>query len=495
MRVRAAAATGVALAVAVLTAPAATAITGGEESPNAYPFTGSLQRPESPRPDGHVCGVTLISPEWVVTAAHCARTDDQATTGHPVDWRVRLGSVDPASGGELIDVDEFIAHPSGQQGNDIALLRLRTPAKGAPIPIAARTPPAGTPTRIMGWGVTCDENAPECFPAHLREADTEVQPADACERSGIGADEICVGARDGSTAATNMDSGGPALVEDGDGWALAGAVHGSNGKGQPVVYTDVAAMRSWIESMTADRNPTLEGAAVVGDCSASIVRTGATRPQDPALVLTNGHCTSGARPAPGDVVVERPEEQMVGVLGTDGPVTTAKTTDLVYATMTGTDVALYRLDKTYAQLADEGVKVFELSARAPRQADAIDVVSGGLQDTWSCAVAGIVPELREEGYSQRQAIRYTEDCLPDAGGSGSPLLDPATGAVVGIHNSSNTSGEVCTADNPCEVDEEGVVTVHPQRRYAQQTAAIPACLTPGSGIDLSRPDCALPGAA
>ncbi|MPZ29343.1 MAG: hypothetical protein GEV12_23885 [Micromonosporaceae bacterium] len=73
--------------------------------------------------------------------------------------------------------------------------------------------------------------------------------------------------------------------------------------------------------------------------------------------------------------------------------TTANTTTLVYATMTGTDIALYQLDKTYRQLTADGVKIFELAGTAPREADAIDLVSGELRRAWSCAVGGLVPEL------------------------------------------------------------------------------------------------------
>lgn len=491
-RLPAAVAAAAALVAAVLTAPVAWAISGGHESPAAYSFLGSLQRPESPRADGHVCGATLIAPRWMVTAGHCVRTDDQALTGYPHDWRVRLGSTSASSGGELIDVEKFIKHPGDLHGNDLALLELKTPAKGAPIEIAGAPAAAGTPARIMGWGMTCDQREPQCFPDHLREADTTVQPATACANAGITETEICVGSLDGSVAATDLDSGGPALVHAGTGWALAGAVSGGNGAG-PVVYTSVPAFRTWVADLTADRTPSLDGAADLAGCSGSVVRTDLAKPGDPALLLTNGHCTLGDRPAPGSAVVDRPEARPVTLLGPQNTTkATANTTKLVYATMTGTDIGLYQLDKTYAQLAAAGVKVFELSATAPREADPLDLVSGGLRKTWSCSVGGVVPELREAGYVQHDAIRYTEDCQPDHGASGSPLIDPRTGAVVGIHGTGNDRGEVCTADNPCEADATGTVTVHIRQRYGQQTAAIPACLAAGSEVALAQPGCTLP---
>jgi secreted trypsin-like serine protease len=244
---------GLTITAAVLTSAPASAISGGVESPAAYSFLGSLQRPESPRPDGHVCGATLIAPQWMVTAGHCVRTDSGAPTGNPDGWQVRIGSTSVTSGGELIEVEKFIKNPGGIIGSDIALLKLKTPATSAPIAIAAATPADGTTTRILGWGMTCDQLQPECFPDHLREADTVVQPDTACADSGIVAEtEMCVGSLDGSISATNMDSGGPAVVKAGDGWALAGAVSGSNNSHMPTTYTDVTTFRAWISENMKD---------------------------------------------------------------------------------------------------------------------------------------------------------------------------------------------------------------------------------------------------
>lgn len=255
------------------------AIRGGVEAPAPYPFSGSLQRPDSPREDGHTCGVTLVAPSWAVTAGHCTRNNPSlAQVGRPKNWTVRLGTTDAGSGGEVIAVERFITYsPYPVHEGDIGLLKLKKPAKTKPVALPLARPADGTQVRILGWGMTCDRRAPECYPQKLREADTVVQPAQACD--GIQAErELCIGALDGSVAATNMDSGGPGLVRDGDRWVMAGLVSGSGGDDRPVMYTDVHHFKAWINDVVNGKLnppdtpvPDLEGAASIGPDRKSVV--------------------------------------------------------------------------------------------------------------------------------------------------------------------------------------------------------------------------------
>ncbi|MCE7005358.1 trypsin-like serine protease [Kibdelosporangium philippinense] len=166
------------MALAVIATPA-NAIINGTESAEPYAFFGSLQAPGAPGSNGHGCGVTLIAPQWVLTGSHCARVPTLAHNGVPRGWKVRLGSLDTKSGGELVDVDKFYRlanEREGYFGRDHSLLHLATPVKAKPIRVASRTPADGTAVRFVGWGNMCAEGEPPCYPDRLQEADFVVQP-------------------------------------------------------------------------------------------------------------------------------------------------------------------------------------------------------------------------------------------------------------------------------------------------------------------------------
>lgn len=119
---------------------------------------------------------------------------------------------------------------------------------------------------------------------------------------------------------------------------------------------------------------------------------------------------------------------------------------------------------------------------------------GSRQTTYSCVVDTIVPEVREAGWTQRDVVRYetARTCETVAGLSGSPLINPLTGAVVAVHNSHVAGGgKPCSEDNPCEIGADGTRTSVRGRGYAQQVAGLTPCLTSGSTFDPEAPGCTL----
>ncbi|MGX1880939.1 trypsin-like peptidase domain-containing protein [Streptomyces sp. NPDC055287] len=238
------------------------------------------------------------------------------------------------------------------------------------------------------------------------------------------------------------------------------------------------------------------GTVALSNCSGSVVRMPHSQPDDPALVLSNGHCLETGFPGAGEVIVDRPSARTFSLLDTKGgSLGTLKASKVAYATMTDTDVSLYELTSTYAQIRGQyGIKALELNATHPVKGRSVKVVSGYWKRIYSCGVDGFVHRLKEGVWTWKDSVRYTSsaDCRTIGGTSGSPVIDTRTGKVVAVNNTANESGERCTLNNPCEVDRRGEVTVRNGSRYAQQTYGIVRCVAHDSKIDLDRKGCRLP---
>ncbi|MEW2394529.1 serine protease [Streptomyces sp. NPDC046862] len=236
------------------------------------------------------------------------------------------------------------------------------------------------------------------------------------------------------------------------------------------------------------------GTVSLSNCSGSVVRMPSSEDNDPALVMTNGHCLESGFPAAGEVIVDKASSRTFGLLNSAGSrVATLRASKISYGTMTDTDVALYQLTSTYAQIKSSyGIDALTLNDTHPTAGTAISVVSGYWKRIYSCNVDGFAYRLKEGDWTWKDSVRYTSACNTIGGTSGSPVVDAATNKVVAVNNTGNEDGGRCTVNNPCEVDASGNVTVRQGINYAQETYQIPACFGVDNKLDLSRSGCVLP---
>ncbi|MFF8655425.1 S1 family peptidase [Streptomyces huasconensis] len=262
------AATGAALAMVATSAPAAHAIIGGTEVPNdAYPFmTAVLDKGPGSALDRQFCGASLVTPDTVVTAAHCL-VDDEGKPVKPKTLQVAVGrTVLSSRQGQVRDIAKggVVVHPrylKGQEAYDVAFLQLKKPVRGiSPVALPTQGTDAlirpGQKATVAGWGNT-DTELPHT-PDRLRQVRVPILSHAECRTSYEGYDakvNFCAGVE--TKDSCQGDSGGPIFrkVPGRQAPILIGVVSygdGCGAQGAPGVYTSLSSSKLW---KTLDESP------------------------------------------------------------------------------------------------------------------------------------------------------------------------------------------------------------------------------------------------
>ncbi|GAA2678264.1 trypsin-like peptidase domain-containing protein [Actinoplanes palleronii] len=261
-----------------------------------------------------------------------------------------------------------------------------------------------------------------------------------------------------------------------------------------VVAAAIAATTAVLAGPTPAQAATgLASTITLSNCSASLVRYPTSVSTDQAMMLTNGHCYEGGLIPAGTVLQNRTSTRSGTLLSSSGSsLGTVRADRILYATMTGTDVTLYRLTSTFATLTSRyGATALTISATRPTAGISISIPSSYWKRIWSCKIDSFVPTLREATWTWRDSIRYDTACDTIHGTSGSPIVSTTSGQIVGINNTGNDDGEMCTLNNPCEVAADGTTKVYQGQSYGEQTYWFTTCLTSTRTIDLTISGCLL----
>ncbi|XP_017784502.1 PREDICTED: trypsin-1-like [Nicrophorus vespilloides] len=220
-------------------------IVGGEAAEiEEYPYQLSLQYYGK-----HICGASIISKYFAVTAAHC-------TNGSPAEsLAVRAASSIKGYGGQLIQVKSVLQNPKFDSYSldfDITVLELTEPfvfgsnAQPIDLPQVNQETPGGSEAVVSGWGAIIEGGN---SPSMLQAVHVDIISQEDC-RVAYGENDvtdrmICAGVNGGGKDACQGDSGGP-LVVNGQLVGIVSWGYGCARPESPGVYSSVANMRDYI---------------------------------------------------------------------------------------------------------------------------------------------------------------------------------------------------------------------------------------------------------
>ncbi|XP_063055809.1 suppressor of tumorigenicity 14 protein homolog [Engraulis encrasicolus] len=211
---------------------------------------------------GHVCGASILSPTWLLSAAHCFQSADPKYL-EAKNWQSYSGLRDRVKvwdeDVQRRSIKTIVPHPHYNTMTfdyDIALLELQEPLEYtnliSPVCLPAKSHvfPAGMPCWVTGFGKLREGGR---LAGVLQKAEVKIINDTVCNivtEGQVTSRMMCSGFLSGGVDACQGDSGGPLVcLSEGGKWFQSGIVSWGEGcarRNKPGVYTRVTKLREWI---------------------------------------------------------------------------------------------------------------------------------------------------------------------------------------------------------------------------------------------------------